>query len=168
MHKYCLDTSGISNPVLEMPDEIFVSLWDQVTDKIENHVFCWNIEIFDELSLIPGRVGDSIKVCNKSCCYEVGIGSWPWVDYIGWANAWRNTYKEFISEYNGNRKNTISSNDLSIVALAKTLNLPVLSMEKRNVGIPSQTKLRIPDLCDRVSVDHLTFNEFLYGEGIRI
>ena len=168
MHKYCLDTSGISNPVLEMPDEIFVTLWDQVTDKIGNNVFCWNKEIFDELSLIPGRVGNSIKGCNKTCCYEVGIGSWPWGNYIDLANVWRNTYRQFISEYHGNRKNTISSNDLSIVALAKTLDLPVLSMEKRNVGIPSLTKLRIPDLCDRESVRHLTFIEFLHGEGIRV
>ena len=168
MHKYCLDTSGISNPVLEMPDDIYVSLWDKVTEKIENHVFYWNTEIFDELSHIPGRVGASIKDCNALCCYEVEIGSWPWNEYIILANAWRNTYKPLISEYNGNRKNTISSNDLSIVALAKTFNLPVLSMEKRNVNIASKSKLRIPDLCDRESVDHLTFNEFLHGEGIRI
>jgi hypothetical protein len=34
-------------------------------------------------------------------------------------------HEAVISEYNGNRKNTIGLNDLTIIALAKTLGLPV-------------------------------------------
>ena len=71
-----------------------------------------------------------------------------------------------ISEYNGNRKGTVGLNDISIVALAMTLRLPLVSMEKPNVYQPSAKKMRIPDVCKVEGVNHLTFNEFLRAEGI--
>ena len=169
MHKYCLDTSGLSNPFMDMPEDIYVSLWSNVMSRIDAGVFCWNVEIAEELEGIFGSLGDCLKACNGYCCLEVGIGDWPWQDYLQLVDDWRNQYRPFISEYNGNRKSTVSLNDLSIVALANTLKLPAaVSMEKRNTGHPSSAKLRIPDLCDRVSVRHLSFNEFLAAEGITV
>ena len=168
MHKYCLDTSGLSNPYLELPEDIFVSLWPKIIAKVNGGVFCWNVEISEELERIPGAVGESLKLARKSCCYEVGVGNWPWDEYIRLINRWRTEYRQFISEDNGNRKNTININDMSIVALAKTLELPVVSMERRNLGPPSQSKLRIPDLCDRESIGHLSFNNFLQAESITV
>ena len=44
-HKYCLDTSGFSNPLMEMPEDIHKTLWPSVVSKIEAHIFCWNVEI---------------------------------------------------------------------------------------------------------------------------
>ncbi|MCY4353483.1 MAG: DUF4411 family protein [Truepera sp.] len=167
MYKYCLDTSAISNPLLEMPEDIYVSLWPQLIAKIESGVFCWNAEIGDELALIFGKVGDCLKSCKGLYCREVGDEDWPWRDYIETVKSWRATYYQFISEYNGDRKNTIGLNDLSIVALAKTLWLPVVSMEKRSTN-SSLKKLRIPDLCDKESIEHLSFNEFLKAEGITV
>lgn len=35
MKRYCFDTSGISNPVETMPDDIFESLWLKVIAVIE-------------------------------------------------------------------------------------------------------------------------------------
>lgn len=168
MHKYCLDTSGISNPILDMPQDIYISLWNKVKSKLEDGVFCWNVEIDEELKSVFGDVGDCLKACRSSCCFEVGMGDWPWNEYISLVNDWKDTYNQFISEYNGNRKKTMSLNDLSIVALAGSLGLPVVSMEKRNAGPESSTRLRIPDLCDRVYVRHLSFNEFLQSEGITV
>ncbi|MEQ9814436.1 MAG: DUF4411 family protein [Azospirillaceae bacterium] len=168
MHKYCLDTSGISNPVMEMPETIYVSLWGQVVKLIHGHIFCWNYEISVELKSVYGVAGDALKSCNGECCFEVGVGDWGWEEYLAWVESWRKKYNDYISEYNGGRKNTISLNDLSIVALAKTLGRPVVSMEKRNLGPPSATKMRIPDLCDREGVDHLNFNEFLIAEGVTV
>ena len=40
-------------------------------------------------------------------------------------------YRQFISEFNLNRKDTVGLNDISIVGLAKTLNRPLVSMEKK-------------------------------------
>ena len=168
MAKYCLDTSGLSNPAMEMPETIYVSLWAQVTSLIHDEIFCWNVEIAEELSSIYGAAGQALMACNGSCCLEVGVGDWPWPEYIELVNEWSNKYNAYISEYNGGRKNTIGLNDLSIVALAKTLGLPVVSMERQNFGPPSTTKLRIPDLCLIEGVKHYSFNEFLQNEGVKV
>ena len=32
------------------------------------------------------------------------MGDWPWNEYISLVNDWKDTYNQFISEYNGNRK----------------------------------------------------------------
>ncbi len=167
MHKYCLDTSGLSNPFVDMPPNIYSSLWVHVVAKVQEHVFCWNTEIFEELTSIPDPVGASLKGCNGSCCHEVGFGSWPWQDYLDLINDWRVKYKDYISDYNGGRKNTIGLNDLSIVALAKVLSLPVVSMEKKTAQT-SAKRMKIPDLCAKESVGHLSFNDFLVAEGIKI
>ena len=133
--KYCLDTSGVSNPVIDLPVDIHTTLWPKVLTAIKVGIFCWNVEISNEMTSIRGVVGDCLKECNESCCLEVGKGNWDWDGYININNLWRQEFKSFISEYNGNRKNTIGLNDLSIVALARILGLPIVSMEKRNMGL---------------------------------
>lgn len=149
-----------------MPEDIHKTLWPSVVSKVKSEIFCWNVEIGDEMSLIEGSIGDALKNCNGSCCYEVGKGSWNWQGYIDKNNEWRKSYHQYISEYHGNRKNTIGLNDLSIVALAHTLKLPLVSMESPNLGKLSQTKLRIPDLCIAVGVKHYNFNQLCRIEGI--
>lgn len=149
-----------------MPEDIYKTLWQNVVAKVESGIFCWNQEIADEMSSIYGMIGDALKSCNRSCCYELGKGDWDWRAYIKTNNLWKGQFRQFISEYNGNRKNTIGLNDLSIVALAHTLGLPVMSMEAPNLGQPSQTKIRIPDLCEKVDVEHLNFNDVCRKEGI--
>ena len=57
-------------------------------------------------------------------------------------------------------------NDISIVALAKTLNLPVVHMESW-VPEDNQTKRRIPNICALEGVAHLRFNEFLRAEKLK-
>lgn len=54
--------------------------------------------------------------------------------------------------------------DLTIIALGRTLGLPVVSMEV--TALPSPDKRRIPDICDLEGVVHHTFNEFLKIERI--
>ena len=165
-HKYCLDTSGFSNPLMEMPEDIHMTLWRNVLASIQAEIYCWNVEINDEMTLIQGTVGDALNNCKDSCCYEVGKGNWDWESYLVTIDNWRTQFSQYISEYQGNRKNTIGLNDLSIVALAHTLNLPIVSMESPNLGQRSQTKLRIPDLCQEVGVVHYNFTELCRNEGI--
>jgi Domain of unknown function (DUF4411) len=77
-------------------------------------------------------------------------------------------YASVISEYNGNRKNTVGLKDLTIIALAKTLNVPVVSSEKRlNSLQDSEKRQKIPDICDKEGVEHMTFNDLLRAEGIK-
>ena len=166
MSIYCLDTSGISNPILDMPPDIHVTLWREIRRLLEDGVFCWNTEIWQELeSSIPGEIRECLRGCTDTVCFEVGVGDWPWQRYLEHVESMRVQYVGYISEYNGNRKGTVSLNDCSIVCLAKTLDLPVMSMEKRN-RYPSEVKIRIPELCDREGIGHYDLTELLRAEGI--
>lgn len=167
MPKYCLDTSWISNPLIEVPPDIHSTLWSKIYSLIENGVFCWTGDIWAELSSITGDIGDCLAEHNKACCFEIGTPDWNWTAYLSIIEDYRTNYKDYISEYNGNRKSTIGLTDCSIVALGATLSLPVASMERRSTN-PSLNKLRIPELCDRESIGHFNFNELLRAEGISV
>jgi hypothetical protein len=168
MHKYCLDTSGISNPLAQMPEDIFAGLWGKIAKLVENGFFCCTTEIADEYQHIEGNMGRRLSAHKASMVYEIGQDNWDWAAYVGHVNHIISTYRQFISEYNSNRKNTVGLSDVSIVALAKTLNLPVVSMEGLDGGQTSATKMRIPRLCKQEGVKHLTFNDLLRAEGLSI
>lgn len=168
MNRYCLDTSGLSNPLESMPEDIYGSLWKQVRATIEKGVFCWNAEILDELGSIQGDMGACLAEHGTKFCFEVGDDGWPWQKYLEHFESMRTTHEAVISEYNGNRKNTVGLNDVSIIALAKTLELPVVSMESLNTHQPSEKRMRIPAVCAIEKVKHLSFNGFLRAEGIKI
>jgi hypothetical protein len=164
--KYCLDTSGLSNPLENMPDDIFSALWDQVHHLITAGIFAATQEIYDELRHLNGKTGDCIKQCKSEILLEIGENDWDWGSYINNIERMRVLYKSVISEYNQNRKNTVGLNDISIVALAKTLNIPVLSMESNSFQ-SSAIRMRIPQICNSENVKHLTFNDFLRLERIK-
>lgn len=168
MPKYCLDTSGISNPLVQMPEDIFGGLWGKFIKLIEGGCFCCTAEIADEYDHIVGNVGKCLAAQKAAMVYEIGQNHWDWPTYVGHVNHITSTYRQFISEYNSNRKNTVGLSDVSIVALAKTLNLPVVSMEGLDGGQTSGTKMRIPRLCKEEGVTHLTFNDLLRTEGLNI
>lgn len=164
---YCLDTSGFSNPLETMPEDIYPILWSRIAKIIVAGRFAVTKEIYDELVNLPGPVGICIQKNCPALQLEVGDADWDWATYVGHINRMRSTYKSVISEYNGNRKGTACLNDVSIVALAKSLELPVISMEAITFQA-SSTKIRIPGLCGLEGIEHLTFNKFLRAEGISI
>jgi len=150
-----------------MPEDIFPILWSRICAEIENGKFAANLEIYDELTHLSGSVGECIKRCKSNLVLEIGEGDWDWSDYLSHVERMRVQHKSFISEYNGNRKFTVGLNDVSIVALAKSLGLPVVSMESVSFQA-SQVKMRIPQLCAIEDVQHMTFNDLLRLEGIRL
>jgi len=165
--KYCLDTSGISNPLEYMPENIslFKEVWVLVRSHIESGSFAVTREIYDELCMIsPGEICECCKNNKDQLLLEVGDKTWDYTTYIRHVNEMTAKHKAFISEYNRNIKRTIGLNDVSIVALAKTLGLPVISMEDDSFQT-SAKRMRIPGLCKIEKVNHLTFNEFLQNEG---
>lgn len=165
--KYCLDTSGISTPVVELPDDVHERLWTNVSAIVKSGIFCWNAEIAKEMLSIPGPIGAGLQSCNGSCCHEIGKGAWPWESYIKINADWQVAYARYISEYQNNLKNTIGLNDMSIVALSKALGLPVVSSETRILVQQNTKKIKIPNLCDLTGVKHLTFHEFCRAEGVK-
>jgi hypothetical protein len=79
------------------------------------------------------------------------------------------SHEAVISEYNGNRKNTIGLNDLTIIALAKTLGLPVVSSEKETrVDQDSNKRQKIPDICKRKASPTSISTIFFVQKGSRI
>jgi hypothetical protein len=97
-----------------------------------------------------------------------GEETWDWKTYVTHYEEMKTKYESVVSEYNGNRKNTVGLKDLTIIALAKTLKLPVVSSEKRLSAMQdSDKRQKIPDICDKEGVVHIGFNELLRAEGIK-
>jgi hypothetical protein len=165
MKKYCFDTSGISNPLETMPEDIHESMWNDFKVKcLESGIIAVTEEIFEEMEHIPGTVGKCIKENKASLLMEIGE-DWDWGSYIDNVNNMQEDHRDFISEFTGGSKKTVCLNDISIVALAKTLDLPVVSMEEPvTVGAK---KLHIPDVCKIQKVDHLSFSQFLRKEKLK-
>jgi Domain of unknown function (DUF4411) len=164
---YCPDMSGLSTPLEFMPEDIHQALWTKVAKVIHSGKFAVTTEIYEELEHLPGPIGECIKANKANLVLEIEEETWDWPTYLAHIERMRITYKDVISEYNGNRKNTVCLNDLSIVALAKTLGLPVISSERKlQTAQDSRKRQKIPDICDLEAVPHMSFNEFLRKEGI--
>lgn len=168
MKGYCLDTSGLSTPLENMPEDIHTVLWSSVAKLIEGGKFAVTTEIYEELELLPGSIGECIKNNKDNLQLEIEDEEWDWKKYLDHVERMRLTYADVISENNSNRKNTVGFNDLSIIALAKTLGLPVVSSEKKLHGEQdSKKRQKIPDICDKEGIPHMTFNDLLRKEGIK-
>lgn len=129
MKKYCFDTSGLTNPLQHMPQDLHGGMWRQIRTFIESGQIAVTAEIYDELARLPGSIGDCIRHNKKALILEVDDDTWDWQAYLVQSSALIATYQTFISEYNNNIKGTVGMNDVSIIALAKTLNLALVSME---------------------------------------
>jgi hypothetical protein len=168
MKAYCLDMSGVSTPLEFMPEDIHPSIWSGVADLVTAGKFAVTAEIYEELCHLPGPFGECIKANEESLQLEIEEESWDWKTYVAHYEEMKTKYASVISEYNGNRKNTVGLKDLTIIALAKTLKLPVVSSEKRlNSMQDSEKRQKIPDICDKEGVVHMSFNDLLRAEGIK-
>lgn len=129
---------------------------------------CTRAEIYEELSHLVGPIGECIKKNKDILQYEVEDTDWDWNAYLAHYERMKIQYEAVISDYNSNRKNTIGLKDLTIIALAKTLGLPVVSSEKKtNSEQDSKKRQKIPDICDKEGVQHMSFNDLLRAEGIK-
>ncbi|WP_202309797.1 DUF4411 family protein [Mesorhizobium sp. L-8-10] len=165
MRRYCFDTSGISNPLETMPEDIHKTMWAGFCERVEDGLIGATTEIHDEMCHIPGDVGACLIANKSTIVLEVGE-DWDWRTYIEHAQRMQVDHKDFISEFTGGSAKTICLNDLTIIALAKTLGLPVVSMERLVSEDPSTKKRRIPNICKAEGVEHLSFNDFLRREQL--
>lgn len=168
MPKYCIDTSGLSHPHEVMPEDIFNSLWVFVKEKVAAGTFATTKEIFDEMVHIDGGLGQFIDENKDAILYEVNQGDWDWNKYLTTSAIMNSKHHNYISEYNGGSPKTICLNDMSIIALADTLGLPVISMETKILDLAQSNKRKIPNICEAENIVHYTFNEFLRLEGHKI
>src|SRR5579859_143111 len=164
MKSYCMDTSGLSNPLGMMPQDIHRSLWKAISEMVVAGKFAVTAEIYDELTHLDGDIGDCIPANKAEMQLEVGDGAWDSATYLGHAARMQIDHQAVISQNNGNRKGTVGLKDISIIALGSTLRLPVVSMEST---LPPQARWkRIPNICAIEGVEHVAFNDFLRRERI--
>lgn len=165
--RYCFDTSGITNPLESMPADIHGSMWAAFRLMVEHGLVAATAEIYAEMCHIIGPVGQCLTDCKSEVLLEVGDPEWDWKTYLQYAAQMQVTHQEFISEYGGNGSaKTICLNDITSIALAKTLKIPVVSMEAFVKEDPGTKKRRIPNICKSEGVEHLTFNDFLRREKL--
>lgn len=169
MKRYCFDTSGLTNPLTTIPEDIHTKIWLQVRLYLASGGVAVTGEIYEEMEQISGELGECIRGNRGHLLLEVGDDRWDWMHYLDVVKKLVNTYRVFISEYNKGIKQTICYNDISIVALAKALRIPLVSMEVAVLapGNTSQKKRRIPDVCKAEGVEHLSFSDFLRREAIQ-
>ena len=166
MKKFCLDTSGFSNPHEQMPEDVphYGPIWDSVISAICAGKIGVTREIYDELCHVTGKVGECIRDNKALLLLEVGDASWDSLSYLRNFNRMRKDHAEWIAEYAmKSPARTITLPDLSSIALAKTLALPLVHMESSSNGSPRHK--RIPDICAIESVLPYSFNDFLKHEA---
>jgi len=150
-----------------MPEDIYPSLWTQVSDVILSGHIATTQEIYEEMCHIPGQFGDLIIKNRELIVLEVADITWDYRGYIEINKFLCTKYRNYISEYISlGSENTICLNDMTVVALAKCLGLPLISMEKSASN--STKRKRIPDICALENITHYDFNGFLKAAGIRI
>lgn len=159
--------SGFSNPIQGMPEDIYVSLWAQICDRVKAGHFAATAEVYEELTHIPGNVGQCLVDHEAEIKLEVGAGDWDFATYLAHFAALHPKYEPFINGTGGS-KMSLSIPDFSIVMLGKTLALPVVSMEIPCAKNPGTKSRKIPDVCAAENVVHMTFNDLLRAEGITI
>jgi hypothetical protein len=163
MSKYCIDTSGLSHPYEEIPEDIHESLWARVRKTIVDGNVAVTPEIFDEVVHIDGGLGKFLDKHKALIIFEIEKGKWDWPSYVKHISRMQHDHRDFIREYCGGSPKTVCLNDISIIALAKTLHVPVVSMEK---PVDKTSKKRhIPDICIVENVVHLTFSDFCRKEN---
>jgi len=168
MKRYCFDTSGITNPLHDVPEDIHPTLWGRIARLIEAGDIAVTTEIYGELKgTIWSPIGSVIDSNSSSLILDIGQSGWNYAVYAAEAPRMIQDYRKYISEYMPRQPdNTVCLNDMSIIALAKATGLPLVSMES-SAGNSSKYK-RIPDICALEQVVHLDFNSFLRKEGIKI
>lgn len=149
-----------------MPEDIHDWMWRRVCALIEAGSIAVTTEIYEEMGHIRGLVGECISTNRGLLVLEVGDYGWDWPAYVEHVKTLQITHRNYISEYSSGSARTISLNDMSIIALSKTLGLPMVSMEAPVRDLAS-SKRKIPNICQAEGVEHLGFNDFLRREGIR-
>ena len=146
-----------------MPEDIYDSIWEAVCERIVDGVFAVNTEIYEEMLHIRGNLGKCLKDSKGPLLLEIGNAGWDWETYIQHNTRMNKVHEQFIQEACG-LTGTVGRADISIIAMAKTLKLPLIASE---TAIVSPVRKKIPNICKEEGVDHMTFNDFLRNEGIR-
>lgn len=166
MKRYCIDTSGLSHPWVELPADIHETLWGRVIAFIETGALATTTEIYEEMLHIPGALGQCIKDNKDKLVLEINNDDWDWQKYVQHSARMNVAYRQYICEYMKLKpRKTVGLSDMSVCALGKSLELSVVNMEKSCSESPLHRK--IPDICIAEGIAPMDFNALLRAEGIK-
>lgn len=96
MKKYTFDTSGLSTPHEQLPEEVVLyrPVWDCVIKCIEAGRIGVTLETYKEMCHITGDVGECIKDNKRLLLIEVDDLTWPALEYIQNYNRMRKAHVE--------------------------------------------------------------------------
>lgn len=141
MKEYCFDMSGLSNPLETMPEDIHKTMWARICEILASGRVAVTKEIYEEMTHIPGSVGDCILKHQDQLVLEVGQDGWDWEAYTICVSEMQVKYEAVISEFNGDGGGGRQISDV---------------------------KKKIPEVCGLEDVEHCNFSDFLRREGIVI
>ena len=72
MKRFCLGTSGVSNPLNAMPFDLYEGIWVQVFAAVEAGAFAVTPEIYGELIRLKDEVGDCFRENPQQLILDVG------------------------------------------------------------------------------------------------
>lgn len=150
-----------------MPYAIHEPMWRRVENVLTSGIVAVTHEIFVEMSKIDGFIRTAIDANQEQLELEIGEDDWDSNVYSGYVDKFRKRHKDFISEYIGGRNDTICLTDISIVALAKTLAVPLVQAERKVIVKPNTLVRRIPNICEVEGVDCWTFDRFILAEYLQ-
>jgi hypothetical protein len=90
-----------------MPEDIYERLWVQVKDVLSGGAVAVTTEIYEEMSHIPGSLGECIKANRANLRLEVGEGGWDSGAYARHVDDLSKRHRQWISECSGERKGTV-------------------------------------------------------------
>lgn len=154
MAAYCFDTSAFLEPwIRHYPMDVAPSLWPQF-----------------QAVIAAGRVTASIEVRNELQRKKDDLFKWVDACMPAWAQldaAVQLAVREVMAHSARliDTRSTRSGADPFVIATARATMTTVVSYENAS---RSEKRVRIPDVCDRMGIQHMGFVDFMRAEGIRL
>lgn len=149
--KYSIDTSALIN-LWRLPKDIFKSLWSDFEGFCDNHTVVSSDQVVEELGF---REGD--ELCEW--CKNKGNFLYELDDELQQALTNVNERCDLVDH-----EKHKSEGDPFVVALAYSKNLCVVSDEKPRKA--TTARMKIPDACDEMGLEHLSLYDFMRAEGL--
>ena len=164
--KYIIDTSSLTQAYRTYYSfDIAPSFWNFLETQFQNGIITSNDKVFDEIKLGKDKLYDWMKVQNIKTMLintksEIGLIA-HYAHLMQWAEK-QSQYKPAAKE----RFAAFENADPWIIACGLQHELTIVSME---VAAPlSKSAIKIPDVCNAFSINHIDTFSFLNEIGFKM
>ena len=146
---YSIDTSALIHCYSEKyPPDSFPSLWDRLTQDIEDGILIASIEVFNELQKKDTALATWAKQ-NKQMFHETDLGIQKSVKAV----LSTDPYQLLVN----NSKDRTEA-DVFVIALAMVRGAIVVTEENRS---DSNKRPKIPDVCDKLNIQSINTVQYI-------